>query len=203
MSEGMLDRLTRQAYERAAVLLGRRDFTLMAQADGFHIRIGDRWTKLHVTPYDATEEAISWPPDVMKEQYCYSLDEENYEGECKTREQALAEAEEAAQDKADSDDAPVFFVWTALAVPMAVRAFAENQAEWFLDRMRDDANDNVGEWAESWLSHVKTEDQDKLGEMLADTFMRWMHETSNQPKCFAVDKTQEHQVEIQPIKEEP
>ena len=55
-----------------------------------------------------------------------------------------------------------------------------------IEKVADQADDEVGDIAETYLEDVNNDDAEKLGEMLTETFNRWAEDTGNTPNIFSV-----------------
>ena len=55
-----------------------------------------------------------------------------------------------------------------------------------IENVANQADDEVGDIAETYLEDVNNDDAEKLGEMLTETFNRWAEDTGNTPNIFSV-----------------
>ena len=58
------------------------------------------------------------------------------------------------------------------------------------ERLFEEAYDELGECAESWLEGCKNEDYDKLSDMLTNTLNEWIKETHNEPNFYHIGNIQ-------------
>jgi hypothetical protein len=96
----------------------------------------------------------------MEGKWAISQDEEHYQGDFFTKDQAVAEAE-ALWPGED------YFVAQCADVDIQV------SGEGVIDQARADACDEAGEHAESWLDSVTPQQVDELTSTLTDAFERW------------------------------
>ena len=55
-----------------------------------------------------------------------------------------------------------------------------------IEKVADQADDEVGDIAEIYLDDVNNDDAETLGKMLTETFNRWAEDTGNTPNIFSV-----------------
>ncbi|GMX64610.1 hypothetical protein Elgi_38790 [Paenibacillus elgii] len=55
-----------------------------------------------------------------------------------------------------------------------------------IESAQEQAYDQCGHWAESWLEKVKNEDEKMLSNMLTETFKEWLKNTNNEPHFFTI-----------------
>jgi vacuolar-type H+-ATPase subunit E/Vma4 len=120
----------------------------------------------------------------MSEMYSWSIDEEHYHGEFATREEALEEALDGIEPRT---------VWTGRNVPAdTASSYLGDVARSILDSAIDNAVDEVGEAAESWLSHITREQEADLNRLIAEAFDAWATAHGLQPTFWSVTDLQEH-----------
>lgn len=61
-----------------------------------------------------------------------------------------------------------------------------------LDMVQEDADEDVGEAAESYLAHVKKQDVEELSEALTATFNEWAAKHGYEPNFYKVENVKEY-----------
>lgn len=118
--------------------------------------------------------------------WCASRDEECFEGEYATREEAIEEY----QHEYDLEPGTTF--WTGHAVPFQPR---KSHFAWAaIERLQEDAYDLCGEHAESYLNGVTPKQRDQLDEQIGAVVEAWLKEHKLEAKFSQVVEVQEHVV---------
>lgn len=117
--------------------------------------------------------------------YCFSSDGERFDGDCDTREAALAQG---ISESSDHKRRPVA-IHTGVAVPFDEwHVFAEN----VLEQMQEQAYDEVGECSEGWLSDVTKEAHQELEDQLNAVVDAWLTKHGHTPHFFSVNDIEVH-----------
>lgn len=117
----------------------------------------------------------------MAEWY-FSDDEEHFQGDGDaTREDALEEARESYGMHGT--------VWTGRKVPPTVPRI---NVAWVLEALREKADDDDWEAAESWLEKVTPEQEAELQAALDGAFRAWLVKHKHEPTWFDIADVQEH-----------
>lgn len=127
----------------------------------------------------------------MADRWCYSRDEERFEGDCASREDALAEA--TAEYGADLDPGEVLTVWTGRSVPFEVPDHTIRS--WHvMERLSEIASEDVGEVAEDWPSakHDPAADAE-LETALGEVIRAWVAK-HDPPNFWKVTEVKKHEV---------
>lgn len=136
----------------------------------------------------------------QSEEFCFSIDEETYDGSFATREDALEAAIERVGEETGAGEwcryefGQETTVHTGIAVKKHARDFIVGAAEVMIERAQESAYDDAGDHAEDWLSKVSPEQDASLEEMLCAAFETWCKQTGHEPKFWGVEKTQSHDV---------
>lgn len=128
----------------------------------------------------------------MAVKYCWSSDEERYQGSHETREDALAEALEWEDEDEDEGEAKTY--WTAEVVPVKIEDMMKYTAENLIENLADWACTDMGV-DEGFLDNVPKEEVKQLNDMLITVVASWMKATNNWPKFYDVKNIQEHNPE--------
>lgn len=130
-----------------------------------------------------TKRNIEYP---LEGKWSYSTNEENYAGECDTREEAIAEL---FAENPDSDHG-----WIGRCVPF--------RAEWYIHA--DDVIEQITcqdecsiDAAQGWPHTTKEELQD-LTDSLRAAFCAWMDRTDNRPNFYTIDDVERVERESTP-----
>ena len=117
--------------------------------------------------------------------YCWSRDGEHFDAEEFPTREAAAEAgrEEMADDEETGE------VHTGRAVRLRA-ADVMPDAEFLLERIRDNMYERVGEYADDWLRELPPEVEVDLERRLAACLTAWADEHKLQPTFFAVEDIQ-------------
>ena len=110
--------------------------------------------------------------------WCYSFNEENYEGDFDTKEQAIAEAMYYYKDDEKDQD----FIWVGQTKSLSLGVNVDS----VLENLSEEAYDLAGEYAEDYLSNVKLNHQKVLEERLNFVLESWMKEFKYEPNFFTV-----------------
>jgi hypothetical protein len=133
-------------------------------------------------------------------EYCYSLNEEDYENGGGTREEALAEAIVAVADRTGTCEhssftpAEVTTVYTARCIKRPPSYYIRDYAERMVEHAQEAAYEAVGDHAESWLHGVTKEQQAALDVLLQEVFDTWCEQTGHEPSFYGVEDVQEHEL---------
>lgn len=117
--------------------------------------------------------------------WCYSLCGHNYYGVFDTKEEAIKEGEtEAREYEKDS-----FFV------ARAVFTFKPHiDAENVIEEIQQNAYDNGGEYAETYLDDVKREHRDELEEKLNEVLSNWINKYGYTPDFYSVEDVETYRL---------
>ena len=117
----------------------------------------------------------------MKERkWCYSFNEENFEGDFETREDAIGEGTYYAKDEGIT----IFYVGAQKAVVLGVNVDS------IIEQLGEDATEQVGEIADNYLRHVKTNDAIILEEKLNEVLRSWLSDFGYRPTFWTVDNVE-------------
>jgi len=118
--------------------------------------------------------------------YAYSVDEERFEGDFASREDALAEA------RADYDREPCRTIYTGVLAPAKPVRFGEYDVDMLIERKQEQAYEEVGECSDGWPT-ATTDQVDDLRKRLDEVFQAWLTETGQHPTWFNIVETQAHE----------
>ena len=114
--------------------------------------------------------------------YAYSFDEEVFHGQYASFQEALAAAEEDADEETS--------VWIGLSSPAFTRQFMPDSSE-LRDNLAERAGDEFGEYSEDWLSSPFPKDVaekiDALLSQIAEIIQQY-----DPPRFFNIDQAIEH-----------
>jgi hypothetical protein len=116
----------------------------------------------------------------MKEgKWCYSFNEENFEGDFDTKEQAIDEAIWYYKDDEKDQD----FIWVGQIKPVSVGVNIDS----LLEQLGEEAYEEAGEYAEDYLTNVTLSHQKILEQRLNNVLVAWMKEYNYEPNFWAVE----------------
>ena len=121
--------------------------------------------------------------------YCFSTDEENFQGDFATREEA---AEAGRAYVAGDGDHEWFNIWTAESHRCATEEFlprGDDMAEHAIEHMTEQAREV---WEEAEFPDVSREDVKYLGEKLAAALKAWVDEKCPAPTVFRCENVKCH-----------
>ena len=118
--------------------------------------------------------------------WCYSFNEENYEGDFETKEQAIEEAIWYYKD--DELDQDFIYVGQTKAIILGVNV------DRIIEDVGENAYDQAGEYAEDYLSNVTVQDGSILEERLNNVLLAWMKEFKYEPKFWTVENVESVEV---------
>lgn len=110
----------------------------------------------------------------MKKKYCYSWDDERYQGKYDTEEKAL---DAAKRDKPEEDEV---YIGTCTEPEFKWRSCEED----IIESIEENLFDDVGEAAENF--EVSRENEIELAKMIDETVMRWIEKNNITPDCYSV-----------------
>ena len=117
----------------------------------------------------------------MKERkWCYSFNEENFEGDFETRGDAIGEGTYYAKDAGVT----IFYVGTTKDISLGVNVDS------IIDQLSEDATEQAGEIADDYLRHVKTNDAIILEEKLNEVLRSWLSDFGYRPTFWTVDNVE-------------
>ena len=117
----------------------------------------------------------------MKERkWCYSFNEENFEGDFETREDAIGEGTYYAKDEGIT----IFHVGTQKTIVLGVNVDA------IIEQLGEDANEQAGEAADDYLRRVKTKEVVILEEKLNEVVHSWLSDFGHRPTFWTVDNVE-------------
>jgi hypothetical protein len=114
--------------------------------------------------------------------WCYSFNEENFEGDFRTKAEAIAEAEYYVYEA--DDDRDFIYVGQTKEVIVSINT------NWLLDQLGEQAYEQAGEYAEDYLYDVSREHESILEERLNDVLYAWMEEFNYKPNFWTVENVQ-------------
>ena len=114
--------------------------------------------------------------------WCYSFNEENFEGTFDSREDAIAEGIFCAKD--ENEGVTIFYVGTQKSVVFGVNVDS------IIEQLGEDATEQVGEIADNYLRHVKTNDAIILEEKLNEVLRSWLSDFGYRPTFWTVDNVE-------------
>ena len=124
----------------------------------------------------------------MAEKFCFSTNQDNYEGEFETREAAVL----AAIEQEDLEEGRL--VWTGVVIPADLLRLVP-RGSYLIEQMEEAAFEEVGEASEGWLDMVSKEDQDDLRKRVAEAVQGWLDAVPTRAIHFwGVDKVQIHSI---------
>ena len=114
----------------------------------------------------------------------YSLNGEDYFGLYDSKEEAIKEGEtEAREYEKDS-----FFV--ARAITFQPHIYAED----VIEEIQQNAYDNGGEYAETYLDDVQRKHRDELEEKLNEVLSNWMNKYGYTPNFYSVEDVETYRL---------
>lgn len=116
-------------------------------------------------------------------EYSWSVDGERFYGEFDIPEEAILDAREQNKN--------VDFIFVGENVPFNPQIDGDD----IIERIRQNAYDEVGDIAEIYLSEVSEKKISKLSDMLTDTFNIWAEETGNKVNIWSVENVKEYECE--------
>jgi hypothetical protein len=120
--------------------------------------------------------------------WCYSFNEENFEGEFDTKEQAVAEAIWYYKDDEKDQD----FIWVGQTKPISSGVNVDS----IIEQLGEEAYDQAGEYAEDYLTNVTLNHQRVLEERLNEVLLAWMKEYNYEPNFWTVENIEKVDVSI-------
>lgn len=112
--------------------------------------------------------------------YAYSTDQENYEGEFDSREEAALEA------FASDEDAET--AWIGIMVTPPRRP----NAEWLIEKVAEDTTEESGEWSDGYLENIPDEAKAELQFGLQKLWDEWEAKWKLEPQWFNINASREH-----------
>lgn len=129
----------------------------------------------------------------MTDRWCYSRDQERFEGDCVSREDALAEATAEFGDEVDPGE--TFTVWTARSVPFEIPDHTI-RAWHVMERLGEIACEDIGELADDWPSAEHDDAADlELESSLGAVIRAWVAKY-DPPNFWKVTEVKEHKVTL-------
>ena len=138
------------------------------------------------------------PTDMEKEEkkFCYSFNEEIYEGEFNSSEEALKEAVKDAENREKFGDG-YGEVFIAESVPKNILDYFD--AEELIQLLQEKADEDVGDVAEGWFPiyplNLEKEVLDDLNKAIND----WATKHNLQPSFYGVENIQKHSITPHPL----
>jgi hypothetical protein len=124
----------------------------------------------------------------MTKKFCFSSNQETYQGNYDTREEAVMEAIDH-EDLAEGST-----VWTGELKAIEVKRLIP-RASYLIEQMQEAAVEEVGEVVEGWLDHTSKEAADDLRSRVAEAVSAWLDaDPSRQIHFWGVEHIQEHTV---------
>lgn len=110
----------------------------------------------------------------MNKKYCYSWDNERYQGKYSTEEKALDAA------KKDRPEADSVYIGTCTEPELRWNSCED----YIIESIEEHLSDDVGEAAENF--DVSTEDEMELAGMIDDAVGKWIEQNNITPNCYSV-----------------
>lgn len=110
--------------------------------------------------------------------WCYSFNEENFEGDFETKEQAIEEAIYYYKDDEKDQD----FIWVGQTKNISLGVNVDR----IIEDLSEEAYDQAGEYAEDYLTTVESSHQKVLEERLNEVLVTWMKELKYEPNFWTV-----------------
>ena len=130
------------------------------------------------------EAPLPYVPAPKPVKYCWSDDEQYFDGEYETREEALEVGCDARNKEAT--------IWTGVQAPARQPKFTRDDVDEIIERKQDQAIDQVGDAAEGWLASITTEKLEELRVGFDKVFQAWLVKYELKPTWFEVIDVQEH-----------
>ncbi|MET3508270.1 hypothetical protein [Halalkalibacter oceani] len=108
--------------------------------------------------------------------WCYSFNEENFEGDFDTRDDAIGEGLYYYEEDNQSE----LYVGQAQEVSLGVNI------DFIVEQLGEDAYEQCGEVAEDYLCNVKSEHREILEDKMNDVLQKWMDEFKYNPTFYTV-----------------
>lgn len=122
----------------------------------------------------------------MSESFCYSTNEEYFNGHCASREEAVREC------VAENDLDVGATVFTAQSVPFAPE---EHVDAWqIIEHLGEAADEHAGEAAEGWLQSVTPKQRDDLEHRVGIVITEWLGAHNLHPTFWGVGDVEKHVV---------
>ena len=119
----------------------------------------------------------------MKERkWCYSFNEENFEGDFETKEDAIAEGTYYAKD--EYEGVTIFHVGTQKEVVIGVNVDA------IIEQLGEDASEQAGEAADDYLRRIKIKEVVILEEKLNEVVHSWLSDFGHRSTFWTVDNVE-------------
>lgn len=124
--------------------------------------------------------------DTGRKKWGYSLNGEDYDGLYDTKEDAIKQGFIDAQEYGKE----VFFVAKAV-ITFQPHVYAEG----IIEEIQENAYDEGGEYAETYLDDVKREHLEELEEKLNEVLSNWINKYEYNPNFYSVEDIEEVQVQ--------
>lgn len=122
----------------------------------------------------------------MSESYCYSTNEEYFNGDCASREEAVREC--VAENDLQIGDA----VWTAKSVAFSPESHVNGDS--ILEHLGEAAFEHAGEAAEGWPPMAPNALVEDLERRVGIAIVGWLSEHNLHPKFWGVGAVEAHVV---------
>lgn len=122
-----------------------------------------------------------------KHAYAYGRHpEDGFFGDCNSREEAVAEARiEFCLEPGDT-------VYTCRRIDPNPATYIP-RAYWIIERAKEAADEDAGEWADFWLDCAEDgEAGADLDRMLGEAFVAWLKKHGQMPEFFIAEQIQKH-----------
>jgi hypothetical protein len=113
----------------------------------------------------------------MTERWCWSLDEERYQGDCSSAEAAFWEA---LAESEPEDVVPGTMIYLAVARPIVPSRLLPDVG-YLIEDVADAACAEFPEYAEGWLEGLQPSDVESLQRAVSAAFDRWCKEHGHEP----------------------
>lgn len=121
----------------------------------------------------------------MENKWCYSLNDENYEGAFDTKEEAIEAAkEEFINDCLTLHEGTEFFVG------QVVNPTISFDAERIIEEIDENFFAQCGEYADGWYSGISNEDEKILQDKMEELLVWWVEKTNNKPCFYRVENVE-------------
>jgi len=119
------------------------------------------------------------------EKYGWSLDQEDFDGDCATREEAEQEARSELMEQEGCD---MGTVWTCKQEPVEIKVRGTR----VIEQVEEDVYEEVGDVSDGWLGMTSYSQDDDLTAILTATFKEWLKKHGLEPTFWKAVDVKEH-----------
>lgn len=127
-----------------------------------------------------------------KDNWCYSYNAENFEGNFETKEDAIEEAtiyyNDYHDDEEENEHKKIIYIGKPKPVTISFNVDS------ILEDIAENAFEQCGEYSEGYLDNVKIEDGNILEERLHKEILKWMDEFNYKPHFWRVKDVEEVEI---------